>query len=74
MYKVTRSIDIGDRQSAIVELSSLRRSCHLFPRFPVGKAVADGAAAGWTTDNVLEKCDTFFINNYVDMHAFQTIF
>lgn len=73
MYKVKRSINADQRESAIVELSSIRRSCHLFPCFPKGK-VSETAAAAWTSDNVLENCGTFFINNYVDMHAFQTIF
>lgn len=73
MYRIQRSSDITKRESAIVNLTSLRRSCHLFPLFPAGK-VANTAAAGWTSETVLEKCETFFINNYVDMHAFQTIF
>lgn len=73
MYRISRSTDIKERESAIVDLSSVRRSCHLFPLFPKGK-VGKTAAAGWTSGNVLEQCSTFFINNFVDMHAFQTIF
>lgn len=74
MYRIKRSLNVEQRESAIVELSSLRRSCHLFPRFPPGKKVADSEAIAWTSENILEKCDTFFVNNFVDMHAFQTVF
>lgn len=73
MYRVNRAADISKRESAIVDLASIRRSCHLFPVFPAGK-ISLSAAAAWTSENVLETCESFFINNYVDMHAFQTIF
>lgn len=73
MYKVKRSVDVNQREYAIIELTSLRRSYHLFPRFGKEK-VADSDAASWTSASVLDKCDTFYINNFVDMHAFQTIF
>lgn len=73
MFKITRPVDVTKRDAAILPLTSIRRSCHLFPHFPKGK-VSSTKAKEWTSDTVLELCDTFHINNYVDMHAFQTIY
>lgn len=76
MYHVSRSYKGGvrrpgvarDRSAAIVEIDTLIRSCHLAPKFT---RLADRS---WTTDNVLERADSFIVNNYRDHHAFQTIY
>lgn len=73
MYHITRPADRTKRESAIVNMASIRRSCHLFPQFPKEK-IAKTDAKGWTSDNVLELCEVFHINNYVDMPAFQSIY
>ncbi|KIJ67367.1 hypothetical protein HYDPIDRAFT_84908 [Hydnomerulius pinastri MD-312] len=68
MYKVTRSIVNGARMAGIVPVSNIRRSIHLIPKF--------GAVAprDWTSSNVLERCNTFFVNSFTDRHAYRTIF
>lgn len=73
MYCVKRSADLDKRDSGVIALSSIRRSCHLFPAFPPGK-VHTTAAREWTSANVLERCEVFLINNFIDLHAFQTIY
>ena len=67
LYRVKRRIQNGDRLASIVPVSNIRRSVHLFPVF--GPIVP----AEWTSDNVLEKCDTFYINCFSDRYAYHTI-
>ncbi|KAG2119699.1 uncharacterized protein F5147DRAFT_742050 [Suillus discolor] len=64
MYKISRLIKSGERVASIILVSNITRSIHLMPRF--------GAIAPrhWTINNVLEECDTFFVNCYIDRHSF----
>lgn len=73
MYKVKRSLAPSEDDYAVVPLPSIRRSCHLFPIFPNEK-ISKSAAADWTSANVLDMCESFYINNFADMHTFQTIY
>ncbi|KAA1475505.1 hypothetical protein DENSPDRAFT_783649 [Dentipellis sp. KUC8613] len=69
MYRVSRSYQSNGRRSAsIVPLQALQRSVQLFPRF--GAAVPEG----WTSYNVLDKCETFRVNPFLDRHSYMTIF
>lgn len=67
LYQVKRAWINGDRLCSIVPVSDIRRSIHLIPRF--GRI----APATWTSSNVLEQCDTFFVNAFTDRHAYMTI-
>jgi hypothetical protein len=64
MYKISRLTKSGERVASIIPVSNITCSIHLMPRF--------GAVAPqhWTVNNVLEECDTFFINCYIDRHSF----
>lgn len=67
MLKLNRALDSGgDRIASIVPVSSIRRSVHLFPKF--GSKVPDH----WTSANVLEKCTTFYLNQFSDRHMYYT--
>jgi hypothetical protein len=64
MYKVTRSTHSGHRTGAIVSVESILCSVHLIPDF--GPIVPQN----WNTFSVLEQCDTFFVNPFVDRHNY----
>ena len=49
-----------DRLSSIIPISSIKCSIHLFPKF--GLKVPED----WTSLNVLEKCTTFYLNQFSD--------
>ena len=57
----------GRRPGAIVPLSSIRQSCMLTPAF--GRQVD----RDWTSDNVLDLCTSFLVNNWASKYAYQTI-
>lgn len=67
LYKVTRDPRPDRRQSAVIEVSAIRQSVQLFPCFSGSWRV------DWTSDNVLEECDTFFINSLQNRQTYLTI-
>ena len=58
----------GFSNAAIIPLTDIRQTCQLFPNF--GRAEVDPE---WTTDNVLDKCTSFFVNNWASLYAYQSI-
>ncbi|KAG6849114.1 hypothetical protein H0H93_011213, partial [Arthromyces matolae] len=57
----------GNGICSIVPLSTIRRSVHLYPKFgPV-------APPEWTSNNVLDLCDTFFVNIFTDRHLYRLV-
>ena len=67
MHKLKRSMKGGERVASIIPVSSIRRSVHLFPKF--GREVPED----WTSDNVLEKCGTLYLNPFADRHMYFTL-
>lgn len=68
MYRVEPAKDAkGQAQGAIIPLSQIRQSCMLTP----SKATWDES---WTTQNILDKCDSFFVNNLQSKYSYQTIY
>lgn len=70
MYRISRSyrdVRTGSREAEIVPLTRIKRSIHLIPRFGL---VADRS---WTSANVLEECDVFYVNPFTDNHAYVTL-
>ncbi|KAF8233915.1 hypothetical protein L208DRAFT_1264593 [Tricholoma matsutake] len=71
MYDVKTTIE-----GAIVPLASIRQTCMFIPRFSnpfSGDRTLALAEAGWTWYNVLDRCSAFWVNNWVDMYSYQTI-
>ncbi|KAF8810314.1 hypothetical protein BYT27DRAFT_7209578 [Phlegmacium glaucopus] len=69
MYKVTRSLSSdGSPLSSIVPVANIFRSVHLLPKFgPV-------APVEWTSSNVMDKCNTFFLNSFTDKHLYRVLY
>ncbi|KAG1860757.1 hypothetical protein F4604DRAFT_1882538 [Suillus subluteus] len=64
LYKLSQSLRRGDTVASIVPVANIERSVHLIPRFGVM------APREWMSDTVLEDCDTFWLNLYIDRYTF----
>lgn len=65
LHKLQRSMfSSGGRKASVIPLSSIRRSTHLFPCF------GSTMPPEWTSSNVLDICDKFFVNPFSDRHAY----
>ncbi|KAI0072632.1 hypothetical protein K474DRAFT_1726506 [Panus rudis PR-1116 ss-1] len=67
LYKVSRSFKDGRRAAAVVPLINIHCSVHLFPQF--GPQVN----SDWSSDNVLDLCNRFYVNCFSDRHAYGTL-
>ncbi|KAJ2991509.1 hypothetical protein NUW54_g8175 [Trametes sanguinea] len=56
LYKIGRAYSQRMRKAMIVPVAHIFRSCHLIPVF------GSRAERSWTSDDVLETCDTFYLN------------
>ncbi|KAI0353815.1 hypothetical protein OH77DRAFT_1406272 [Trametes cingulata] len=69
LYKVSRRRDAaGARLASVVEVRSIRRSCHLLP---VSGAVVP---RDWSSSAVLDQCDTYWVNPFTDLHMYMSFF
>jgi hypothetical protein len=70
MYSIKKSPPRTDNHTSasIVPLANIRQTCQLFPHFGT-----DSVDPTWTTNNVLDLCKKFFINNWAGLYAYQTI-
>jgi len=50
---------------SIIPLANICRSVHLFPKF------GPFAPQEWTSSNVLDLCNTFFVNDFTDRHMYR---
>ena len=67
MYRVRREYRAGDRLASVIPIHNIKRSVMLFPKFG---PIADRS---WTSEDVLEKCNEFYVNPFVDEHSYRTI-
>ncbi|KAG1893739.1 uncharacterized protein F5891DRAFT_962498 [Suillus fuscotomentosus] len=67
MYPISRSYRNGVLDASVIEVDSMFRTCQLAPRF--GRR----ANRAWTSNNVLDRCEHFLINNFIDHHTYQSI-
>ncbi|KAI0040188.1 hypothetical protein FA95DRAFT_1585098 [Auriscalpium vulgare] len=69
LYRIRRAYMAGGaRRSAVIPVESIRRTVHLFPRF------GPATLRYWTSANVLDTCDTFYVSSFVDRHTYITIY
>ena len=67
MYHVSCSLQSdGSRDASVIEVDTIIRSCQLFQKF------GGRVNRAWTSDNMLERCKHFFVNNWLDHHTYQT--
>ncbi|KZV72046.1 hypothetical protein PENSPDRAFT_663998 [Peniophora sp. CONT] len=64
LYKVQRSMANFQRAAIVVPLDHIFRSCHLVPDF--GHRVE----RRWKSETVLEQCDIFYLNSFIDPHMY----
>ena len=68
MYQINHSMSHGKRVASMIPVSAIWRSIHLFPKFgPV-------APQEWSSSNVLEHCNSFYVSCWTDQHAYITVF
>jgi len=70
LYQVSAERDTEGNHlvASIVPLDDIRRSVHLFPKF--GRV----APHTWTSSNVLDLCQTFYVNSFTDRHFYRISF
>ncbi|KAG2160171.1 uncharacterized protein EDB93DRAFT_1237363 [Suillus bovinus] len=64
LYELSRSFRGGEKLASIVPLANIVRSVHLIPSF--GAVVP----REWTSDTVLDDCNDFWLNSYLDRYTF----
>ena len=64
LYKIKKAIRNGIRQAEVLPLHTIRRSMHVYPSF--GPTIPEG----WTSANVLDMCNVFFLNSFTDRHVY----
>ena len=70
MYKISRAYRDATcrfREASVVPLATVKRSLHLYPVF--GPVVP----REWTSDNVLEQCNLFYVNPFTDNYTYNMI-
>ena len=67
MYSVSRNHRNSMQCAEVIEVGSIFRTCQLVPRF--GRR----ANRAWTSGNVIDRCERFLINNFIDHHTYQCI-
>ncbi|KAI0833510.1 hypothetical protein BC628DRAFT_1308548 [Trametes gibbosa] len=68
MYKVTRTIEAGERIASILPVGLIERSVHLIPKW------TRTVPRHWTSENVLEECNTFYVNRFKDGHTYFNLY
>ena len=70
-YKVKKSkkIETNELDTDIIPLNLVKQSIQLIPVFP-----RNSSDITWTSDTVLDICNTFYINNWTSIRTYQCIY
>ncbi|KAI5895723.1 uncharacterized protein SCHCODRAFT_02620197 [Schizophyllum commune H4-8] len=61
----------GFTPGTIKSLANIRQICMLTPSY--GTRLDISSQASWTSDNVLDECDRFLLNNFQSMYTYKTL-
>jgi hypothetical protein len=64
MYRISRSVEDGERCASIIPVELISGSVHLFPRF------GPTTPQMWDTFTVLELCSSFYINPFSSRYSY----
>ena len=68
LYKISPLQDQnGGHICSVIPLANICWSVHLLPRF------GPSAPQDWTSSNVLDLCNTFFVNSFTDKHLYRVL-
>ena len=71
MYKISRSFVQGtDRLVSIVPVSLIQQSVHLFPKWGRDQ----DTYLLWSPEDILEKCNTYYVNSFKDRHTYYNVY
>lgn len=65
LHQVSRSTVQRQYRASIIPVTQIARATHLIPKF--GKK----CNVQWTSSNVLDVCNTFFVNTYMRYEDFE---
>ncbi|KAF9782655.1 hypothetical protein BJ322DRAFT_1100637 [Thelephora terrestris] len=68
LHKVSRPLPSALRKSAVVEVSRIHQSIHLFPCF------GGPWRSNWNPDTVLESCDMYLVNSFQNRQSYLTVY
>ena len=58
----------------IIPVSTIRQSCQLIPYYTNTSSSTMIWPKAWTSQNVLDLCNSFLLNNWATKHSYQTIY
>jgi hypothetical protein len=67
MYRVSRSYRANHRLAAVVPITAIKRSVHLFPQF------RPTMPHNWHASTILEQCHTFYVNPFSDRDMYKAL-
>ncbi|EPQ50020.1 hypothetical protein GLOTRDRAFT_51190, partial [Gloeophyllum trabeum ATCC 11539] len=67
MHTISRSRRGGHRNAEVIAMDRIVGSCHLIPKF------GTNVDRHWTSENVLDKCKSFWVNPYIDVATFYAL-
>ena len=70
MYKVSRSFANEEQLASIIPVSLIQRSVHLFPKWGQNSDIIHS----WTSSNVLEECQVFYLNSFKDRLTYYNVY